>query len=163
MGAESVWNVGDYYGWGELVPFTGEYNSYRIFDKITILPSNYDIATITYGSDWRLPTKEEFEELINGDNTRVETVIIQGLTCKKIVSLKTQQSIILPIRGYRSSSGILNRDSGYYWSATKKGANGSGPEGTYWGIYYLSIDNNSVRISYMSAHNGLLIRPIVEK
>ena len=51
------------------------FNKYAV-DKLTVLESEDDTATQNMGSDWRMPTSKEFEELI--ENTTQIFIDIQG-------------------------------------------------------------------------------------
>ena len=69
LGAYSPENCGDYYSWGECDP-TDSYYSYGSENEgyvdigSNISGTEYDAATSCWGGGWRMPTKEEFEELI---------------------------------------------------------------------------------------------------
>ena len=88
IGAEFPMDYGDYFAWGETEPKSyydwetyqycnGDYNTltkycydsqfgYNGFtDDLTILEPGDDAATANWGNGWRMPTKEEFEELYN--------------------------------------------------------------------------------------------------
>ena len=89
VGAKGFKQLGNYYSWGELDTFdTYDYNKlkqYRVdnpiggFSKyttslyynaepdsiITLLPED-DVATVDWGNGWRMATKEEWQELIDG-------------------------------------------------------------------------------------------------
>ena len=74
VGASSVEDIGDEYAWGEIEPRTtyGPEN-YQYYD-ITwgeyidigedISGTEYDAAHVKWGGDWRIPTKQEMEELL---------------------------------------------------------------------------------------------------
>ena len=87
IGASSPEYVGYYYAWGETsykgnyswstyLYCNGDYTSltkycnnseygYNGFtDNLTTLEANDDAATVNWGSGWRMPTKEDYEELI---------------------------------------------------------------------------------------------------
>lgn len=74
LGAEAPEQAGNLYAWGETEPKTSfsqsnykYYNSqYHMFAKLpaSIAGTKYDAATNVLGSEWRTPTKEDFE-LVN--------------------------------------------------------------------------------------------------
>ena len=123
VGANAPEEYGNYYAWGE----TETKNSYDASNSKTYGKSNvpsdisgnhaYDAALKNWGGSWRMPTWEEFKELLkyctwtwasrNGKN---------GYEGK---SKKNGNSIFLPAAGYR---GALSRHydgaRGFYWSAT---------------------------------------------
>ncbi len=69
VGASSPSDFGGYYAWGELTEKSSytEENSKTYGDSsISDIGGNpqYDVATATWGSSWRLPTEHELQELI---------------------------------------------------------------------------------------------------
>ena len=69
------------------------------------------------GKAWRMPTKAEFEELIN--NCNVEETTQDNVKGYKITSKSNGNSIFLPAAGYmKGSEARDNQDYGYYWSST---------------------------------------------
>lgn len=81
VGASKESEAGDYFAWGEIVPAPGgdyspvnckAYNmnlsdlrTNKITDNNNNLTSEFDVATQNWGDDWRMPTKAEFQELID--------------------------------------------------------------------------------------------------
>lgn len=78
LGAETPFEYGDFYSWGEIDPdfIDSPKREYKYWtsnkhDAVEFLGYDiggnplYDAATAKLGKDWRLPTKEECEELIN--------------------------------------------------------------------------------------------------
>ena len=75
VGAESPEEYGDYYAWGETKPkssYRRENYSYYNTETETytdigenISGTEYDAATVNLGSDWKMPTKDEFQELLD--------------------------------------------------------------------------------------------------
>ena len=85
---------GEYYAWSETDPVPG-----------------------LCGKAWRMPTKAEFEELINQcDMEETKQGSIKGY---KITSKSNGNSIFLPAAGYKKGGELNdNQDYGYYWSST---------------------------------------------
>ena len=81
LGASSSEQPGKYYAWGETTGYTGEQieNKEREFtdteytnnkskpasDFIGTLGAEYDAATKELGSNWRIPTADEYQELLD--------------------------------------------------------------------------------------------------
>jgi hypothetical protein len=72
VGATSVKESGDYYSWGEIEPReNNSKSSYKWYSvKITTNPNGNlkpedDVVAQIWGGAWRMPTKEEMEELVN--------------------------------------------------------------------------------------------------
>ena len=67
VGANSPEEYGNYYAWGETTTKTSytEENCSTYGKSIGSIAGNstYDVARALWGGGWRLPTKEEFEEL----------------------------------------------------------------------------------------------------
>ena len=118
LGASSFEQPGKYYAWGETTGYTGEQieSSVRTFtsDEYTTnnlpkpdsnftgtLDAEYDAATIELGSNWRMPTSDECQELL--DNTTQEWVTsYHGIDGYIIKSNKNSNTIFLPAAGYAS-------------------------------------------------------------
>ncbi len=171
---KSEW-LGFYFAWGETGQEKPSYNwtSYAHYtsngdDATTLgeemnkyttpggtLESVDDAATARWGTEWRMPTKEEFEELIaecdwTWDATRNGYVI-----CSKTNS----NSIFLPGTAYKDDSKILGKESNdiMYWTSTL-GTN------VLWAHYLEgNVEQNCVKIEgnqYVLRKCGLQIRPV---
>ena len=130
VGANSPEEYGGYYAWGE----TEEKSNYNkdtyewykkrwgIFDIYTnigskIIGTHYDVAHVKWGGNWRMPSDEEIQELI--DNCECEEVTINGVKGFKFTSKKNGNSIFLPAAGYRDDTGVYySGTNGNYWSGT---------------------------------------------
>lgn len=130
VGAESPEDYGGYYAWGETKEkndyssstsityglSTSELRSQGIIDSDDNLTAAYDAATDNWGSSWRMPTKEEIEELFN--KCSWEWTSVNGVSGRKVTG-PNGNSIFLPAAGYRYRTGVLSRGSGgHYWSGT---------------------------------------------
>jgi hypothetical protein len=106
LGAESPEEYGDYYAWGETKPKTSyTETNYAYYDDnlkqytdigVNISGTQYDAATVNLGGDWRMPTKDEMEELI--DNCTWEWIQTNGKNGFKVTG-KNGNSIFLPAAG----------------------------------------------------------------
>ena len=121
VGASSPSDYGDYFAWGE----TSAKSSYTYDNSTTHGKdmsdiggnANYDVARKQWGSSWRLPTKKEFQELL--DNCTWEWTTQDGHKGYKVTSKKNGNSIFLPAAGWRNGTLPGYRGSyGSYWSAT---------------------------------------------
>lgn len=70
IGAKSPEEYGGYYAWGEVVEKYNYSEDYYTCDwdklsEMNIGGTEYDVATAKWGKDWRLPTKENFKELMD--------------------------------------------------------------------------------------------------
>ena len=90
-----------------------------IGDNKTELEFADDAAFQLWGSQWRTPSKEQFDELINSAYTTIEWTAQDGVTGCKITSRSNGESIFLPATGYFGSSGVSSTEtSGNYWTRT---------------------------------------------
>ena len=105
VGASSPEDYGDYFSWGKISPRSS-------FDE-----AKWDDEA-NWGSSWRLPTKEEFQELI--DNCEWTWTTLKGKAGYKVVSKKNGNSIFLPAAGRRRGTTTLDYagECGDYWSPT---------------------------------------------
>ena len=130
VGATTPEEYGDYFAWGEVEPKTtynwgtykygtdkyeltkyctdSSYGKDGFTDSKTVLDPEDDAATVNWGGKWRMPTKEEIDELKNN------CTYVYG----RIVG-PNGNSILLPFAGYRSDSGAYqDYYTAYYWSSS---------------------------------------------
>ncbi len=81
LGANSPDEVGDLYAWGEIHPKSeytwdnysemveqgkyGPYKEYHFRSRIYKIDKSHDAMNFVHGDPWRMPTSDEFKELIN--------------------------------------------------------------------------------------------------
>ena len=133
VGATSPEQTGLYFAWGEITGYTADdvTSGVRSFDEDTYnagsaasisadLTLEQDAAHVNMGENWRMPTKEEFQELKN-NTTQTWTTDYNGTEVKGyIVTSKTNgKSIFLPAAGDGDFSYVYNVGSfGFYWLAS---------------------------------------------
>ena len=125
VGAENPEDYGDYYAWGEISSkSTYTWMNYRFRDSgesfmtlrfskyypeiepgpdgnTTLEPSD-DVANHEWGGNWRMPTKQEIEELYNNcDWTWTTQNGISGVKITSKVEGYTDRSIFIPAAGAR--------------------------------------------------------------
>ncbi|MBR5983285.1 MAG: fibronectin type III domain-containing protein [Bacteroidales bacterium] len=108
IGANAPNDNGDYFAWGETMPKEeNEYNeaNYHYLDNPDILPSEADVATVNWGGDWRLPTREEMEELLN----YTSKILIKTNSVYPLARLTgpNGNSIIMPFGGSKGAQDEL--------------------------------------------------------
>ena len=163
IGASSPEEYGNYYAWGETQPqsdFAYDVSSYKLcngteqsmtkycvnavygtVDNKSTLEAEDDAASVNWGGAWRMPTKEEFQELVdncywvwtnsyNGTSTSGYIVYkAKSLSDKGqvVTSYKTPSSnyslsdthIFLPAAGYYFDSSSYKMGlQGFYWSSS---------------------------------------------
>lgn len=157
VGADSPDGYGDYFAWGETETKTiFDWNGYKhcicissdsgnayypiikycdkwrlgyqgFTDGKTLLESEDDAASVNWGGDWRMPTREEFGELCNPsyclwiwyDSGNTE---FKGVPGYKVVSKEPgyeSNYIFFPATGYKSYSTLIDfGEFGDYWSSS---------------------------------------------
>lgn len=133
VGAKQIQDRGDYVGWGDPTGKHKEQGAYSSADGTSeaddeVLKSYYggkkaagnisassrDYATAKWGGSWRIPTKEEWQELID----KCDWVWNEEYKCYEITSRSTGEKLVLPANGYRI--GTEYSDVGRhlnYWSS----------------------------------------------
>ena len=92
---------------------------YNDEDKKAILDLEDDAAHVLWGGNWRMPTKDEFEELIDKTNCNWTYTTRNGVKGYLITSRITGNSIFLPASGSRYTTKLIDFGSvGYYWTST---------------------------------------------
>ena len=136
VGATAPEEYGDYYAWGEIATkdsctwenytladssstaLTKYCNSsdYGTVDNKTTLEAADDVATQKWGGNWRMPTIDEWDELLkNCDWTWTTLNGVNGYEVKAT----NGNSIFLPAAGYRFDGVLFNAGSdGGYWSSS---------------------------------------------
>ena len=111
----------DYYSWGTYAWSKGDSNfllKYCVNDKVIKLLPTDDAAHINWGGNWRMPTVEEFDELVDPAKCTWEWTTKDGVNGYKVTGKKTGNSIFLPITGFRFYGDVQFRAvKGVYWSS----------------------------------------------
>ena len=129
VGADTPEAYGGYFAWGET-----------------------DAATANWGNGWRMPTKEEFQELCN--NTTMTWTQQNGVN-GRLFSATNGNSLFLPAAGHRWDDELGDAgDWGYYWSS-------SFSPGGPWGFYFYSY-SGYYYMAYGSSYDGFTVRPVRE-
>ena len=164
LGAKKKEDFGDRYAWGEITPkeeyTAGNYRFANEEDKYksngSVLELEDDAAHVNWGGSWRMPTKEEWEELFN--NCSVELTNSQSVYGMRLSSKKTGASIFLPSPLVDSEYG-RKPQTRYWTSSLHRGYDYVNAYSLHFGVYlmfgglfhYISEDGRS---------NGFYIRPV---
>ena len=113
-----------------------------------------DTATNLWGDNWRMPTKEEFEALL--DNCTVLWTTVNGVNGRKFTGKAepySSNSVFLPAAGrcYDGSVSGQGNDGGY-WSST--------PNGSFV-AYYLYFYSGSQNVISLSRLSGCSVRAVL--
>ena len=94
---------------------TAEY--YGTFDGLDALEDKDDAATAKWGSSWRMPSMEQFDELMNSEYTTVKKSFQNDTYGMLITSKLNGNSIFLPAAGILMDTDLINDGSrAFYWS-----------------------------------------------
>ena len=118
-------------------------------DGKTTLDWGDDTARANWGGKWRMPTKAEFDELLNLSRT---WTTVNGINGYQITG--NGNSIFLPAAGFRSVADVREQGSnGGYWSSSL------GEDGPYvaWSLYFYS---NDVDMYNDERCSGYAVRPV---
>ena len=173
VGATTPEGYGDYFAWGETQPKdTYNWSTYQycngsnntltkycndpdygyngFTDNLTTLLPEDDAATANWGDGWRMPTKEEWEELKN--NTTVTWTTQNGVN-GRLFTASNGNSLFLPAAGYRYISSLCHANYGYYWSSSLY------TDGPYvaWILYF---DSGGYSMYLSTRYCGQSVRPV---
>ena len=140
IGADTPEGYGSYFAWGETEPkdiydwksykygrfFNEQYelNKYctdsiygleGFVDNLTLLEPNDDAAMVSWGADWRMPTREDWEELYQ--NTIYTITALNGVDgC--LFTASNGNNLFLPAAGYWWGGEFNGAGIGVYWSSS---------------------------------------------
>ena len=166
VGAETPEDYGDYFAWGETTPKdTYDWSNYQhcngsqntltkycndanygyngFTDNLTTLLPEDDAATANWGGGWRMPTKEEWQELL--DNTTVTWTTQNGVD-GRLFTAANGNSLFLPTAD----------SNGFYWSSSLY----TGDPSHAWDFYFLFVGFYDVYGD--PRFDGFTVRPVRE-
>jgi hypothetical protein len=113
VGASTPKELGYYFAWGETSKkdsYTIENYSYK--ENPTTLSLSNDAAHVNWGGDWRMPTQEDFKELI----TKC-IITLEDTRTVRFTSLNGKY-ILMPLAGFAKEDSTFKNvgDCGYYWT-----------------------------------------------
>ena len=149
IGARTSEDFGDYYSWMKTNNTINSEHDY--FNDAEVA----DVASAKWGNAWRIPTKTEFEELIN--NCSWEWTSKNGVNGYRIISRINGNSIFLP-----ATHRQFTDRCGDYWTSTPSNAihdPGSGPK---YGMCAFALFFGTAKIEFNDGlkYYGRTIRPV---
>ena len=124
-------------------------------DNNTELDPEDDAAAVNWGGSWRMPTIEEWQELL--DECTWTWTTQNGVSGRLVTSNTNGNSIFLPAAGDRTLTYLDNAGSlGVYWSSS---LNTDYPRYAYDVIF----DSYDVYRDYGGRYNGLSVRPVTDE
>ena len=153
VGASTTEDYGAYYRWGETSPLTiGETPAaypYEGVDLGDISGTQYDAATAKWGAPWRMPTKDQINELLENCTS---TWVVQNGVNGRLLTGANGMTIFLPAAGSFLTGKLYGVGAGgVCWSSTSYDENV--PYGLSFGTDYAALYIND--ISY-----GRSVRPV---
>ena len=130
VGATSPEDYGDYFAWGETEPkktyswttykwgTSSKLTKYNTTDGKTILDPEDDAAYVNWGDKWRMPTKNEMQELFDRCTWKTETQ--NGINGYNVIG-PNGNSIFVPMAGWYNADLFgegVQGNSTYYWTST---------------------------------------------
>ncbi len=117
------WNNGDYNKITKYCTKSNYWDGTGPMDEKTVLDVEDDVASVRWGGSWRMPTEEEWIELLeNCDLSSTKNYNGTGMSGTIVTSKVegyTKQSIFLPAAGYTVGEDLIAvHKSGLYWSST---------------------------------------------
>lgn len=137
MGSEKPEDFGDYYAWGETetkdnydwstykfgTSYSGPFSKYNMDDKKTSLetgPNGDDVVSKRLGGKWRIPTKEEWEELKSRCTLKWTSDYngtgVPGIIATSIVSANRSEGLFFPATS--SGESFYDCPNAKYWSSS---------------------------------------------
>ena len=165
VGGSSESPIGGLYGWADP---TGEKTSQNIADYVplrkyltaqianNITGTEYDIASVKWGQGWRMPSKDNWKELVEKCKwTKEKAFQVNGYR----VEGPNGNSIFLPNTGLRFGEAISNTDAGYYWTSEMA------PNDRECACYYYFNEekHNDIVSTRNYVYSGRAVRPIHDK
>ena len=140
VGAEKETDAGLYFAWGETTGYTAsqvgtdkqfswsdykygksssKLTKYNQSDGKTVLESTDDAASQIMGSDWRMPTEAEFQELLSGTtNEWIANYNGTGVNGRKFTA-SNGNSIFIPAAGFCTNGSVYEVGyDGNVWSSS---------------------------------------------
>ena len=132
VGANNPEEFGDFFAWGETKPKEDySWNTYKycngsnntrtkycsdssygyngFTDNLTVLQPEDDAATVNWGEDWQMPTRNQFRELFNNSNMTADmNAEINGVLGYLITSTINGNSIFFPYVGYMNNEELVS-------------------------------------------------------
>lgn len=170
IGASSSSESGSYFAWGETSPKdrydwdnykwwggdNGNLTKYNRRNEVNLisLELSDDAAYYNWGGDWRIPTWEEWEELI--ENCKWSWKTLDDVKGYEVISKRNGNSLFLPAAGYYEGSTLRHVNTlGRYWSSSLYVSFPASAQ-------FLMINRRNVKNDTNDRCIGLSIRPVIK-
>ena len=117
MGADKPEEFGEYYAWGETSTKSSyNWNTYSIGSELDSLPAldeAHDAAATKWGYGWRMPSREDFDEIVT---YCTKTWTTRNNVNGYLITGPNGNTMFLPASGGRGDGNIYESGScGFYW------------------------------------------------
>ncbi len=152
-------SFGGYYCWGSSIDKDSKGASKSGTDALT---GTDDTATNLWGNNWRMPTKEELDNLlakcdvkwIDGSTEKYNNTTVTGLLCTG-KDAYSSNSVFLPAAGYCYKGGdACQVNYGFYWSSTPKDSSLA---------YYLYFYSGNQSVDQNIRNRGFSVRAVLKE
>ena len=156
LGANNELEEGDYYAWGgvsEANIFGSDVFGYnQVVKKHISGIYEYDAARRILGEGFRIPSVQDWRDLLAACEDKIQIVTIKGSRFVKLVSAKTKNQLLLPLIGHMEYD-VCNKNYAQYWTSEQYSGKSS---------YICQIHETSWYLTYAPKWNGLPIRPVFD-
>ncbi len=179
IGAEKESDYGLYFQWGDIVGYRGgetgkvfawntykycngskstltKYNtnsSYGIVDNLTTLEPSDDSASVNMGGSWRMPSEEEYNELLN--NTTNTWTTVNGVN-GRLFTGNNGNTLFLPASGFSVVNVVSSVGyGGYYWSSTLDSS-------TPYESWHLNFSSDDFTVENYRRDPGFSVRGVID-
>ena len=164
LGASTPFDAGAYYAWGETKAkedYSGktyawvrgdDFTQYNLEDQKIQLDLSDDAARVALGGSWRMPTYDEFRELLSCPRTRTGRKGVMGF----LFTGPSGNRLFLPAAGDWVGTNFNDEEGrGCYWTSSLRSPN------SYYAWLAL-MQSGTVTMGGLSRYHGHSIRPVTE-
>ncbi len=155
----------DYYGWDNYAWSNGNWNKLTKYcnksnygdngfvDNLTELEPEDDAATANWGSEWCMPSRDQFSELIA--QCTMQWTTSNGVNGYKVTSKINGATMFLPAAGFYFSGTLYSVGNiAYYWTRDVYSAR------CYYAYYFFFHSSGSQDLTNGDRDSGFSVRPV---
>ena len=160
--AASAEQPGKFYSWGETTTKSsyaeGNTKTYnKSYEGDVSGDKTMDVATLKWGKGWRMPTEEEYRELLNYTHSTFKQ--LNGRYGREYTNSVNDNTLFLPAAGSMEGSKLTNPNGcGSYWSASPFTNNDGNNTGAHCLIYNAPYEYMSI----ISRYYGMSVRAVTD-
>jgi len=164
VGATLPEETGDYYAWGEVSPKNNydwsnyfdtekiinengpiDFKKFHVNGSLSIIGTEYDVAKMKWGDPWKMPTKNQLEELIR--ECEIYRVKLKGQNKYNFALFKgpNGKSIIFPLAGEKYKTELRTSWGEICWSGELRPYYSASSQNSLF-AFHIGFNNPGVRI-----------------